>query len=524
MGYGSRTLTGSEEKYHSFKLEFLALKWAICDHFKDYFFYSSHFEVYKDFNPLAFIKTSCKLNATAQRRVNESASYNFSIHFKPGAQNHVADTLNRFPIHKDSCIGEYSELCDAGEIKSILDAAVNQQNNNESWIPTVNVLSTSYNDTQAEILYKGGDATICSFTRDNIRKAQDQEDWIKKIKDVKEFQKNMTASDVAKESFQFKRLWRELPNMELSSDKIIHRKGDETNQVILPSRLKPLVFKELHIDMRDLGYDRTLEVIKERFFWPKMYDDVKCFVTKMCKCIKDKTPNTLPQAPLKTITSSSPMELIGLDFLHLDTCTGDFQYLLVTMDNFTRYTKEAKTAATKLFNDYILRFGTPGKILHDQGREFENKLFTHLSKLCNIKRLHTIPYHPQCNGQVERMNRSITEMLKTLEETEKKSWKDHVQKLVYADSCTKHSTTGYAPYFLLFERKPRLPIDLILEPTNKATQQTHSKFVDDWRNQMSQAYKIASTNSSYRKRKDIARHDSKGPLTAVLEKRWSSID
>ena len=90
-----------------------------------------------------------------------------------------------------------------------LDAAVNQQNNNESWIPTINVLSTSYIDVQAEILYKRGDAAVCSFTRDNIRKAKDQEDWTKKIKDVKEFQENMTTADVAKESFQFKRLWRE---------------------------------------------------------------------------------------------------------------------------------------------------------------------------------------------------------------------------------------------------------------------------------------------------------------------------
>ena len=65
---------------------------------------------------------------------------------------------------------------DAEESNSILDAAVNQQNNNESWIPTVNVLSTSYNDIQAEILYSVGDAVVCSFTRDSIRKAQDQED------------------------------------------------------------------------------------------------------------------------------------------------------------------------------------------------------------------------------------------------------------------------------------------------------------------------------------------------------------
>ena len=111
----------------------------------------------------------------------------------------------------------------------MLDTEFNQQNNNESWIPTVNVLSTSYNDIQAEILYKGGDAAVCSFTRDNIRKAQDQEDWIKIIQDVKQFQKNMTAADVAKESFQFKRLWCEFPHMKPSSDKILHRKGDENN-------------------------------------------------------------------------------------------------------------------------------------------------------------------------------------------------------------------------------------------------------------------------------------------------------
>ena len=72
----------------------------------------------------------------------------------------------------------------------------------------------------------------------------------------------------------------------------------------------------------------------------------------------------------------------------------------------------------------------------------------------------------------------------------------------------------------MFGWKPRLLIDLILEPTHKTTQKTHAKFVDGWKSQMNQAYKIASTNSSYRKRKDIARHryDNEGPLTAVLEK------
>ena len=83
------------------------------------------------------------------------------------------------------------------------------------------------------------------------------------IKDLKEFQKNMTTADVAKESFQFTRLWRKLPNLELSSYKILHRKGGKNNQVILSNRLKPLVFKELHVDMRYLEYGKTLQLIKK---------------------------------------------------------------------------------------------------------------------------------------------------------------------------------------------------------------------------------------------------------------------
>ena len=79
---------GSAEKYHSSKF----------DHFRDYLFYAPEFHVYTDYNPLTYIKTSSKVNATGQRWINEPANFNFSIHYKPGVQNVVADALSRFPI------------------------------------------------------------------------------------------------------------------------------------------------------------------------------------------------------------------------------------------------------------------------------------------------------------------------------------------------------------------------------------------------------------------------------------------
>ena len=76
--------------------------------------------------------------------------------------------------------------------------------------------------------------------------------------------------------------------------------------------------------------------------------------------------------------------------------------------------KEAKTVADKLYNDFILRFGIAGSIPYNQGRDFENGLLKYLSKLCSIQRLQTILYYLQGNGQYEHVNKTIINMLQTL--------------------------------------------------------------------------------------------------------------
>ena len=96
------------------------------------------------------------------------------------------------------------------------------------------------------------------------------------------------------------------------------------------------------------------------------------------------------------------MELVGLDFLHLDPCGGGYEYLLVITDHFTGFiqayptaNKKTKTAAEKLYSHFMLRFGLPDKILHDQGGSFKNDLFKELTKLREVKRIRTTPYQPQ---------------------------------------------------------------------------------------------------------------------------------
>ena len=109
IAYVSRTLTLSERDYHihSGKLEFLALKWAVTEQFRDYLYYASEFVVYTDNNPLTYVLTPAKLNVTRLRWVGELADFNFEIRYRPGKLNADADSLSRLPsdfkTYMDSC-------------------------------------------------------------------------------------------------------------------------------------------------------------------------------------------------------------------------------------------------------------------------------------------------------------------------------------------------------------------------------------------------------------------------------------
>ena len=245
-----------------------------------------------------------------------------------------------------------------------------------------------------------------------------------------------------------------------------------------------------------------IELARERFYWPHMARDINHFVTNVCQCIKSKKPVVNARAPAQSIITSAPFELVSIDFVHLEKCAGGYEYILVVIDHFTHFAqayattnKSAKTAAEKLSNDYIQRFGLPRRIHHDQGTEFENELFHNLKQLTGIERSRTTPYHPMGNAQCEQFNKTLLGMLRTMADNEKSRWKNHVNKMVFVYNCTRNDATGYSPYELLFGRKPRLPIDIIFGMTKTTVCKRYPAHLKDWENAMEQAYKIAAEKS-----------------------------
>ena len=95
IAYVSRSVTKTESNYPTHKLEFLALKWAICEKLHEYLYGSTPFEVYTNNNPLTYVLTTAKLDACGQRWVAKLANYNFTIQYRSGQSNVEADALSR---------------------------------------------------------------------------------------------------------------------------------------------------------------------------------------------------------------------------------------------------------------------------------------------------------------------------------------------------------------------------------------------------------------------------------------------
>jgi hypothetical protein len=193
------------------------------------------------------------------------------------------------------------------------------------------------------------------------------------------------------------------------------------------------------------------------------------------------------------------MQLVSIDFLTLEMSRGGYQYLLIITDHFTRYAQAvptknmtAKTTAEALFHSYIVHYGFPQRIHSDQGGNFESKLMKELCEVAGIAKSHTTPYHPSGNGMCERFNRTLMDMLGTLEPEKKSNWKAFVGPMVHAYNATRHHSTGYAPFYLMFGRESRLPVDVVLGLEPRGKQQNHCDYVKSLRKRLEDSYALAT--------------------------------
>ncbi|CAG8591496.1 5231_t:CDS:1 [Paraglomus occultum] len=213
------------------------------------------------------------------------------------------------------------------------------------------------------------------------------------------------------------------------------------------------------------GFEKTLQKILQHYWWPKMGRYIEQYVKSCETCQKMKNPTKVE--PLQSITPIGTMKKWGIDLIGpLPRTIKGNQYLVVSIDYLTKWPeakaigdKRAETVASFVVDEIICRHGVPSELVTDQGAEFNNQLLKHIAKKTSMTHILTSPYHPQANGQVERMNQTLAGTIRKLIEDYGNTWEEYVATALFAYRTTRQSTTKYTPFYLLHGYEAVTPLN-----------------------------------------------------------------
>ena len=497
IAYASRTLSSSERRYPVHKLEFLAMKWAVTEKFADYL-RGATFTVQTDNNPLTYVLSTLRLDACGQRWVAELCNYNFDIVYRPGSSNVDADALSRIPSQ---------------EWKQLASSTVHAVCESQLVTDFVNCICLT-NDCS------------CLF-QDSPYGLWDKETWIREQESDDSLQQVLEVLDGHRQSVactaEAKLILRQREKLSVRDGllwRLVRIDDEDVSQIVVPASLRTEVLCQLHDKMGHLGIDKTQDLVRSRFYFPRMSSFISDYIAACDRCIRRKSPEQ--RAPMVKLESSRPLDLLCIDFLSLETCKGQYSNILVMTDHFTRYSQaiatkdqKASTTAKALISSFVNHYGMPTQLHSDQGANFESKTIQQLCEIMGIKKTHTTSYHAQGNAQAERFNKTLLNMLACLTEEEKTRWKDHLPYVVHAYNCTKNDSTGYSPFQLMFGRKPRLPVDVIRGLDDHDADTDYKEYVQGVKDSLASAYEKASKYSREQHLKNKRLYDRKARATAL---------
>lgn len=424
ISYTSRKLTESEANSSAIELELLAVVHSV-QQFRTYI-YGVHFEIWTDHMPLIYDINNIKsLSVKIQKLRNKLIDYDYKIIYRKGLLNEVCDAMSRNPINDLPIPTEQNENTDIGEL---------------CVINTINIQILQREDDYLNNIIK-------AIENPSISKPI----WIKKSK----------------------------PYF-LDENGILHFNYIINNKtfklITLPKSLRQETLYNYHDHplSAHLGVEKTYKKILQRYYWPSIYKDTRKYVTSCLSCQLRKVDHTPAYGQMLTSpqVTGTPFERFVIDYIGpISPTSNGHAYILVGTCSTTKYAiakscknADGKTTVTFLL-EVIAKYGAIGEIHSDRGLHFQNKNVKDLLNILNIKNTFSIAYRPQSQGQTEKFNCTLIDMLSHFVQEKPQNWTQYLSYTLFAYNSAKN-VTGYSSFYLLHGFEPNQIFEFNIVPTN----------------------------------------------------------
>ena len=252
------------------------------------------------------------------------------------------------------------------------------------------------------------------------------------------------------------------------------------SQLYIPSsdEIKSQLMSEAHDSAvgGHLGVVKTMDALSRSFYWPKMVKDVKEYINSCPTCLGNKARNHIPAGLLQPIPHPPRRwQQVSMDLItQLPPTRSGYDAIFVVVDKSSKMihciptttTCTAPDLAHLFFREIVRHHGIPTSIISDRDPRFTSSFWSELWKQLGTKLAMSTAYHPQTDGQTERANRTIEDILRAYVNTQQNDWDQHLTAVEIAYNNSKQISTGFSPYYLNYGQHPSFPITLVTRQIN----------------------------------------------------------
>ena len=457
VSYGSAILNETQRRWSTVQRELYALVY-FCKKYHS-FLLGQEFTVITDNKGLLNLEKFKDIKSDRLWRWFETLqNYKFKVEYTPTSKN-PSDALSRLPCKDDPLI---STLTNKSEVAS-----------QANFISSLSVSNTK-NEHYA--------APIISFTNEDMKKLQHQDSTLKTVYSwLESGSKPKNSANLNPDLYTYFNSYGRLS----LKDGIICRKWDQLTSespidlVCVPKVIQTDIISASHDipSAGHMGQFKTMQRIRSRFYFPKMDLKVKLHIAACHVCLKRRNNVPKLKAPLTPYNGRYPGHIVQIDLMEnlppVDGCTS----ILVIIDTFSKWAEVVALRSTKVewvakaFVDiWICRQGIPTQVHSDRGGNVEtSEIIQNVYKLLGIRKTANLSYRPQTDGAVERLIRTLKNIIWKFCQKNPKNWINCLQQIMFAYRTSVHASTGFSPFFMDKGRLPRLPMDVITGTTPSIT-------------------------------------------------------